>query len=379
MALGARAGPSRACGMGLSVSTARLAQRASPGALPRARGAARGVRVLAARSDAPPPQAPTARGVVAVTGATGFVGSALVPRLLAEGYGVRVLCRDVRKAEAKLPGRVAFCADGTPCRVEFVGPADAWDVSGCVAVVNLAGKPIIDRWSEAVKKELVASRVGATERVAGAINAAGGRRRPKVLVSASAVGYYGVSDTAEFDETSSAGGDFLAGLCEQWEAAANEADTRTVNLRIGIVLDKGGGALGSMAPAFELFTGGPLGRGTQPVSWVHRDDLVSLILAAIEDERYAGPVNATAPEPTTMAGLSSALGGALMRPSWIPVPEAPLQAVLGEGATVLLDGQRALPSKARELGFEFKYDTVEDALNATFPNSVRDAIAGVLA
>eukprot|EP00897_Mesotaenium_endlicherianum_P009131 jgi/Mesen1/8246/ME000444S07395 len=295
---------------------------------------------------------------VAVTGATGFVGSRLVQRLLQDGGNVRVLTRDVPRARNALPGHA---------RMSFSAPAE-WDaaVRGCSAVVNLAGAPISQRWSSQVKATIKTSRLEATRRVVDAINAAPPELRPGVLLSSSAVGFYGTSETGSFDEKSPSGRDYLAEVCREWEAAAGKKGTgvRLVLLRSGIVLDRDGGALAKMLPIFKLFAGGPLGSGQQWFSWVHRDDLVSLIVEALRNPSYSGVVNGTAPNPVRMAELCSQLGAALGRPSWLPVPSTALQLVLGEGATVVLEGQRVLPSRAQELGFSFKYPNIEDALSA---------------
>jgi uncharacterized protein len=191
-------------------------------------------------------------------------------------------------------------------------------------VVNLAGEPIATRWSPSIKAEIRRSRVEGTRKLVDAINATPAASRPAVLVSTSAVGFYGSSETGTFAEDAPPGRDFLAEVCTAWEAAANAASasgTRVVIVRAGIVLSREGGALGRMLPVFNAFAGGPLGTGTQWCSWIHRDDLVSLYLAALGDKTYEGVYNGTAPNPVRMAELCAALGGALGRPSWLPVPD----------------------------------------------------------
>jgi uncharacterized protein (TIGR01777 family) len=194
-----------------------------------------------------------------------------------------------------------------------------------------------------VKRSILTSRVGATTRVVDALRACTPEERPTVLVSSSAVGYYGTSSSLRFDESSASGSDYLSKVCREWEAAAAPAASlgaRVVVLRMGIVLDKGGGALASMAPVFQLFAGGPLGDGRQFFSWVHRDDAVSIICRAMQDASVSGAYNVTAPRPVRMGEFCQSLGAAMGRPAWLPVPEFAVQALLGEGAKVRSD-QRA--------------------------------------
>ncbi|KAL4430790.1 hypothetical protein ABPG75_006046 [Micractinium tetrahymenae] len=294
-------------------------------------------------------------GTVAVAGATGLVGTALVKQLLASGYAVRVLTRNAVSARGKLPYP----------GVQFVAPPQ-WSeaVCGCAAVVNLAGEPIATRWTPEIKAEVKRSRVAVTTQLAQAINACPEAQRPRVLVNASAVGYYGNSESQTFSETSSPGRDYLAEVCREWEAAAGKAQCRTVILRTGIVLAKEGGALGRMIPVFSIFAGGPLGSGRQWCSWIHRDDVVAMIQEAIWNRSWEGVYNATAPNPVRMGELCSALGSVMGRPSLVPVPDFALRTLLGEGASVVLEGQRVVPSRAQDAGFKFKYTQVGDALRA---------------
>mmetsp|Transcript_10597 Transcript_10597/g.25965 ORF Transcript_10597/g.25965 Transcript_10597/m.25965 type:complete len:367 (+) Transcript_10597:169-1269(+) len=303
--------------------------------------------------------------VVAITGATGFVGKKLVETLMAEGHEVRILTRDSLAARLALPqatlgGAKFYTHDTLSGAIEWYTA-----VKGCTGVVNLAGAPISDPWNEDYKKTLVKSRLTTTNRLADAINAIPEDERPS-LVSSSAVGYYGISTRDTFDEKSRAGKDFLANLCVQWEKAAMAAQTpATTIIRTGVVLEAGGGALGKILPIFQLFTGGPLGSGKQFVSWIHRDDLVALIIAALKRPyTYAGVVNGTAPVTTTMTGLCEAVAKSTNRPNWLPVPGFALKLILGEGATVVLDGQKVLPKRTESLGFQFQYPTVEEAVEA---------------
>lgn len=302
--------------------------------------------------------------VVAVTGATGFVGKALVEKLLEDGHEVRILTRNAISARLAMPA--ATLAGAKFYAWDTMSGAIEWydAVKGCTGVVNLAGAPISNPWNDEYKKTLLRSRLQATKRVSDAINALPASERP-TLVSSSAVGFYGISKTKEFTETSRAGNDFLADLCKRWEAAANATDTVVTTIRTGVVLEKGGGALGKILPVFQMYGGGPLGKGDQWVSWIHRDDLVNLIVAALDNpQKYKGVVNGTAPVPTTMNGLCAATAFSTNRPNWLPVPGIALKALLGEGATVVLDGQRVLPTRAEKLGFEFAYETVEEAMDA---------------
>ncbi|MDP8934496.1 MAG: TIGR01777 family oxidoreductase [Cyanobacteriota bacterium] len=306
---------------------------------------------------------------VAIAGATGFVGSRLVEKLQAAGHQVVVLSRDAARA-----GRV-FPASAYP-NLEVVAytPAESGDwqksIAGCDAVVNLAGVPIAEeRWTEARQQAILDSRRLTTAKLVEAIVNA--NPRPSVFVSASAIGYYGTSETAEFDETSPAGDDFLAAVCKDWEAAAQpakNAGTRLAILRLGIVLGMGG-ALAKMLPPFKLFAGGPLGTGKQWFSWVHREDVVDLILYALQNSQVEGVLNATAPNPVRMNELCQTLGEVLKRPSWLPVPSFALELLLGDGAKVVLEGQKVLPKQTLASGFQYQYPTLKLALEEILSGS----------
>ena len=306
---------------------------------------------------------------VAIAGATGFVGSRLVEKLQAAGHQVVVLSRDAARA------RRVFPASAYP-NLEVVAytPAESGDwqksIAGCDAVVNLAGLPIAEeRWTPARQQAILDSRKLTTAKLVEAIVNA--NPRPSVFVSASAIGYYGTSETAEFDETSPAGNDFLAAVCKDWEAAAQpakNAGTRLAILRLGIVLGMGG-ALAKMLPPFKLFAGGPLGTGKQWFSWVHREDVVDLILYALQNSQVQGVLNATAPNPVRMNELCQTLGEVLKRPSWLPVPSFALELLLGDGAKVVLEGQKVLPKQTLASGFQYQYPTLKLALEEILSGS----------
>ncbi|MEM6838667.1 MAG: TIGR01777 family oxidoreductase [Cyanobacteria bacterium P01_C01_bin.120] len=302
---------------------------------------------------------------VAITGGTGFVGSRLVAMLHAEGHEVVVLTRDVAKARRVFPAS-AFPKVGL---VSYSPQASGdWQtaISGCDGVVNLAGAPVAERWSAAHKRAMMESRKVGTAKLVEAIAQA--EAKPQVLVSASAIGYYGTSETATFDETSSpVDDDFLSQVCQAWEAEAMKVKeiggVRLVIPRIGIVLGDGG-ALERMLTPFRLFAGGPIGSGKQWFSWIHRDDLVMLLMRALTDETMQGVYNATAPNPVRMMQACEALGQALNRPSWLPVPDFVIEALLGDGAIVVLEGQRVLPNRMLAEKFEYQYSTVDKAMKA---------------
>jgi uncharacterized protein len=300
---------------------------------------------------------------VAITGATGFVGSRLVERLQAEGHEVVALSRNATKATQVFP-KSAF----PQVTVVAYTPTASGDwqqaIAGCDAVVNLAGEPLAEqRWTPAHKQRVMDSRQFGTQKIVEAIAQA--NPKPQVLVNASAIGYYGTSETATFDETSAPGDGFLAEVCQQWEAAAapvQDLGVRLVVLRIGIVLGMGG-AIAKMLPPFKLFAGGPIGTGRQWFSWIHREDLVSLILRAIRDRGLSGTFNATAPHPVRMADFCQQLGAALNRPSWLPVPALALEVLLGDGAQVVLEGQEVCPQRVLATGFQYQYPEVKGAIS----------------
>ncbi|MBO9999303.1 MAG: TIGR01777 family oxidoreductase [Cyanobacteria bacterium SID2] len=301
---------------------------------------------------------------VAIAGATGFVGTRLVARLHQDNAEIIVLTRNPERARRVLPASTFPRAN-----VVHYDPKQSgnWQqaISGCTGVVNLAGTPIADqRWTPTYKQSILESRQVTTAKLVEAIEQAS--EKPSVLVNASAVGYYGTSETTAFDESSPPGRDFLAQVCQQWEERAHRveaAGVRLAILRFGIVLGPGG-ALGKMLTPFQFFAGGPIGSGRQWVSWVHRDDVVQLIVEALSNPAFSGVYNATAPNPVRMNTLCQTLGEVMHRPSWLPVPAFALELLLGEGATVVLDGQQVLPKHTLSAGFEYRYETVKPALQA---------------
>jgi len=300
---------------------------------------------------------------VIVTGATGLIGKEVCKGLQARGYEVIVFSRDTESARKKVPGAAEYVAWQPE-----EGGAWADRVDGAHAIINLAGASVAGkRWNDEYKRQIRDSRVIGTRGLVRAIAAAG--ERPQVLINGSAVGYYGARDATPLDEGAAPGNDFLAGLVREWEAEATEAEAlgvRTALIRTGVVLDKHEGALPLQKLPFQFFVGGPILPGTQWVSWIHLADEVGIILFALEQDGARGPINATAPAPQTSRDFSAALGGALGRPSWLPVPGFALKLALGEFADTVVTGQRVIPKKALELGYEFQYSTSEAALRATF-------------
>ncbi len=294
---------------------------------------------------------------ILVTGATGFVGERLCELLRSEGHPVVALTRDTSAAKSRLPMLEAAHfwdpRSGTP-------PQEAFD--GVDGVVNLAGEPVVGRWTEAKKKAIRDSRVIGTENLVEGI--AKTSPRPKTLVSASAIGFYGDRGDEELTEDSKPGNDFLADTSRQWEAAANLArghGVAVVTPRIGIVVGPGGGALQAMLTPFKLGAGGPLGSGKQWWSWIHRDDLAGLILFLL-GAGHDGVVNATAPNPVRQKDFAKVLGAVLHRPAFMPVPAFALKIVLGGFSSELLSSKRVLPRKAIAAGYRFRYPDLRPAL-----------------
>ena len=290
---------------------------------------------------------------ILITGGTGFVGQALVPRLAAAGHDVVVL---TRRTGMPLPA-------GAGSAVTTLEELDAASFGG---VVNLAGAPIGDaRWSDARKKLLLDSRVDSTSRLVAWMGSA--RRRPPVLVSASAVGYYGEQGDRRIVEDTTPTPGFTHELCAAWERAAlqaQSAETRVCLMRIGVVLDRGGGALAKMLPAFRLGAGGRLGSGRHWFPWIHREDIVGVVEWLLGQPGASGAYNCSAPNPVTNAEFTRALGVALGRPTVLPVPAPALKLLLGELSELLLVSDRMVPQRLLEQGFRFRYPELGPALAA---------------
>jgi uncharacterized protein (TIGR01777 family) len=290
---------------------------------------------------------------VAVSGATGLIGAALVQRLAADGHGVVALVR-----RRPRPGERVIAWD------PGAGMIDRTALDGCDVVVHLAGENVFGRWSAAKKRRIRESRLAGTRLVSEAI--AQLARRPRVLLAASAIGFYGDRGDEELTERSAPGDDFLAQVVRDWEGAtapATAAGIRVVNLRFGVVLTPSGGALAKMLPAFRLGLGGPIGTGRQFLSWVALDDALAAIAYALATESLAGPVNITAPEPVTHREFARTLGRVLRRPAVLPVPSLALRLLFGaESAWLLQSGQRVLPDRLLGAGFRFRFAAVEPAL-----------------
>ena len=294
---------------------------------------------------------------VFITGGTGFVGTALTRRLAREGHEVLLLTRSARGRSSDESGLRLIEGDPTQAGPwqEAAGAADV--------VINLAGATIFTRWTSAAKRRIVDSRILTTRRVVEAL--ATGVTKPRVLVSASAVGHYGARGEETVDESAGPGEGFLARLCQDWEGeaeAAKGSGARVVLSRFGIVLGPGGGALGIMLPLYRWGLGGRLGNGRQGFSWIHLSDLVAAALFCLNHADIAGPVNVTSPNPVSNAELNRALGRVLRRPSILPAPVFLVRLILGEFGAELLTGQRVLPARLLAAGFIHKYPQIESAL-----------------
>ena len=293
-----------------------------------------------------------------ISGVTGFVGRRLASSMAADGKEVTGLSRDAVQAHQAVPElKHAYAWASAHCEPQheaFVGKK---------VVVHLAGEPVNGRWTHDKKRRIEQSRVEGTKRLVQAIERC--RRRPEVLVSASAMGFYGDRGEEELTEESGKGDDFLARVCVGWEReamAAEDLGVRVVCIRIGLVLGEGGGALDAMRPLFKLGLGGKLGPGTQWWSWIHVDDAVGIIRKAASDPSMSGAYNTVAPNPVRQAEFASALGKAMKRPAFLPAPAFAIKAALGEFAVELLASRRLVPERILEAGYEFEHPTLAGAL-----------------
>jgi uncharacterized protein (TIGR01777 family) len=296
---------------------------------------------------------------VLIAGATGFVGRALVAALQREGHAIVAWSRSIERTRTLLGATtdVLSMANGDAALVT--------ELARCGGVVNVAGESIAGgRWTATRRRQLVASRVDLTKRIADALAAAS--PRPTVLISASAVGYYGNRGAETITELASPGNDFLSQLAVGWEAAAGSArdlGVRVVQLRSGVVLGRNGGALARMLPVFRLGLGGRFGSGEQYFPWIHLRDEVGVIATALMDARYEGPLNLVAPDIVTNQEFVRTLGGVLGRPTVFAVPAFALKLALGELADTLLGGQRVQPKRLLELGYQYAFPQLAGALN----------------
>ncbi len=298
---------------------------------------------------------------VIITGGTGLIGKGLTQSLLKDGHEVVILTRDASKPVKGLSQAARLVQWDATSGEGWYEEADGADV-----IVNLAGatlSPQAGLWTDSRKKVIRESRVNAGQAVVDAVKRA--TRKPKLLVQSSAIGYYGVHDDELITETSPSGKDFLASVCRDWEASTTDVEAegvRRVIIRTGVVFDKKEGSLPLLLLPFRLFAGGPVGSGNQYLSWIHMDDEVGAIRALIEDENAKGPFNLTAPNPVTNKEFAKVAGKVLNRPSFFPTPGFALKLVLGEAATLALDGQRVVPRALQDKRFEFRFPTPEGAL-----------------
>jgi len=297
---------------------------------------------------------------VVVTGATGFVGKYVVQNLLKEGMTPVVLSRNPSQAQKVFGSSIqahAWNPEKEMAPITVLETADA--------VVHLAGEGIANkRWSEKQKKKILDSRVLGTQNLVKALNSLKGKK-PKVLVSASAIGFYGNRGSDVLNETSLLGNGFLADVCEAWEAEARKVDPsiRLVTPRIGIVLGREGGALQKLLPLFKLGGGGPVGSGNQYMSWVHVKDVAGMIVFAIKNDSIRGVMNTVAPNPVTNSEFTKALGKAVRRPAFMPAPAFALKLAMGELSVLVLHSQRVLPEVAQKAGYVFQFSQIQEALN----------------
>ena len=302
-------------------------------------------------------------------GCTGFVGKELVPTLLNENHEIYIVSRKpISKLKLDLDlNKFKFIQIDLSKKQNWNNENLLKILKETDGIINLMGEPIAEKkWTDSQKREIENSRINTTKFLMTTLKNL--KINPKVIINGSAIGYYGTSLSDEFTENSIGGKDFLANLCKQWESVAAEKPlfSRLVIFRIGIVLEADGGALGKMLPVFKIGLGGPIGDGMQWMSWIHRSDLCALITNSLVDKKYSGVFNAVAPKPVLMKDFSKTLGKCLNRPNLLPVPGAVLKILLGDGAKVVLEGQKVISSKLKN--FKFKYPLLEKAIYASTRN-----------
>ena len=304
-------------------------------------------------------------------GCTGFVGKELVPALLKEGHELCIISRkNINNLKINIPlDKFNFFKIDLSKKQNWSNENLLNNLKDSDGIINLIGEPIADKkWTDIQKEEIEKSRINSTKFLMETLKKS--KINPKVIVNGSAIGFYGTSLTQEFNENSQSGNDFLANLCNKWEEVANGKPffSRLVIFRIGIVLEAEGGALGKMLPVFKIGLGGPIGDGNQWMSWIHRSDLCGLIIKALVDKRFSGVYNAVAPEPVLMKYFSKTLGRCLKRPDLLPVPGTILKLLLGDGAKLVLEGQKVISIKLQEKIYKFKYPLLEKAIYASTKN-----------
>jgi uncharacterized protein (TIGR01777 family) len=298
---------------------------------------------------------------IVIAGGSGLIGRRLTEALLADGWAVDVLTRDPKRATNRIPAGARAVQWSAKTDEALTAALDGAD-----GVVNLAGVSIGPRpWTPGRKRAILGSRLAATDAIVGAIGALPPDRRPSVLVNASGTDVYTGRDAQPADETTEPATDFLADVCVRWEAAAVAAEplgVRVVRVRTAFVIAPGGPIMRILALPFRLFVGGRLGSGRQWFSWIHIDDLVGIYALALRDSSISGPLNATSPTPIQERDLAKAIGRALHRPSWLPVPGWVLRLAMRDQATLVLGSRRVVPARALAAGYSFRYPTLDLAL-----------------
>lgn len=307
---------------------------------------------------------------IVITGATGLIGRHLVPELLARGYELTILSRSPETAEPLVPGATKYVQWNATERGDW-----EFEFNGAYAVINLSGQPILEhRWSEDFKQEIYDSRVVGTRRIVNAIRRS--EHKPEIILNASAIGYYGFDGDRDdvMLENSPSGDDFFAQVCFGWELEAKQAEfmgIRVVPMRMGLIFASDDGGLRKMIRPFKMGFGGHIEPGSQWFSWIHIDDMVNIILFALDDQRITSPINCTTPNPVTARRMAETIGNVMGRKSWFGLPEWMTTLGLGEAAPVITHGKRVMPRILQELGFTWKFPTLEEALSDILPRMLK--------